>query len=177
MSYRTPNRGEHQHRWILGLPRMWWEGWERYLDLSPEKKRMVKGIVRGRIRGDKFKDIAEAVGSNVYYVSHYTHVLGIPSTRAFRMRKVAKFYCRGFSAPETAERMGLTVRAVNVLRLRLDVVPFARHKRPPRHRSPLQAQVAELHAEGLKRKEIAERLKVSTQTVGNWLATLKSSAV
>ena len=152
-------------------PRMWQEGWERYKELSLDQKTMVKGIVKGRLRGDNFKTIAEAVGLNNYYVSHYAGLVGIPSTTAFRMRRVAKLYCQSLSAPEVAERLGLTVRAVNILRQRLNLPPFPRMQRPTRPRSKIRAAVAGLVEEGhsLKVRDIAKTLGVSRQTVYNWI--------
>ncbi|WP_233842256.1 helix-turn-helix domain-containing protein [Dyella sp. 2HG41-7] len=157
-------------------PRLLRIGWERYKELDPATQRQVKGIVKGRIRGDHYKAISEAVGLNTYYVEHYTKILGLPSTRAFRMRKVAKLRYHGLSAPEVAARMGLTVRAVNILRAHMRLPPFAREKRPPRHRSPLRGHIATLHAQGLPAAEIAERLGVSRQTVHIWIKRITRAA-
>jgi hypothetical protein len=171
MSQLNPHRAWRAHLDFRFLPRMHREGWERYKDLAPETQRQVKGIVKGRLRGDHFKAISEKVGLNIYYVAHYTHVLGIPATTAFRMRRLAKLYCLGFSAPEVATRMGLTVRAVNILRTHLRLPPFPRMKRPPRPRSKVGSEVASLVEEGhsLKVRDIAKTLGVSRQTVYNRL--------
>ena len=154
-------------------PRMWREGWERYKELDPATQRQVKGIVKGRMRGAPFQVIADDVGLNLYYVSHFAGILGIPTTTAFRMRRVAKLYAQGLSAPEVAERLGLTVRAVNTLRQRLNLPPFPRMQRPNRPRSKIRAAVAGLVDEGhsLKVRDIAKTLGVSRQTVYNWIAT------
>lgn len=126
-------RAWREHNTLKFLPRMQGEGWERYEKLDPETRRQVKGIVKGRIRNDPFETIAEAVGLNRYHVAHLTTVLGIPSCTEFRMRRVAKLYFNGGSAAEVAQRMGLTVRAVNNLRARLRLPPFPREKRPKLH--------------------------------------------
>ena len=168
----NPHRARRPHHNLRTLPRLWGEGWERYKALDPGTRRVIKNIVKGRMRGDPFKVIADNVGLNLYYLSHYAGILGIPSTTAFRMRRVAKLYYQGLSAPEVAERMGLTVRAVNNLRIRLTLPPFPRMKRPNRPRSKIRAAVAGLVEEGhsLKVSDIAKTLGVSRQTVYNWIA-------
>jgi transposase len=177
--YHTDGRAWREHHNFSFLPRMQSEGWERYKELDLDTKRQVKGIVKGRLRGDHFETIGESVGLNTYYVAHYTHVLGIPTTTAFRMRRLAKLYCLGLSAPEVAKRMGLTVRAVNILRTHLRLPPFPRMERPPRPRSKVGAEVASLVEEGhsLKVRDIAKTLGVSRQTVYNWLSKHEPAAV
>ena len=168
--YHPNGHAWREHHSFKHLPRRSADGWERYKDLDLETQRQVKGIVKGRIRGDDFPSISEAVGLNAQHVSHYIHILRIPTTNEFRMRRLAKLYCQGLSAPEVAQRMGLTVRAVNVLRTRLRLPPFP--KLPPQHR-PQQHRPAQnlgvLGHPGLTVRQVAEKLGVSRQTVYNWL--------
>ncbi|KRE90825.1 hypothetical protein ASG87_01430 [Frateuria sp. Soil773] len=143
------------------------DGWERYKDLDHETQRQVKGIVKGRIRGGDFPSISETVGLSAHHVSHYIHILRIPTTNAFRMRRLAKLYCQGLSAPEVAQRMGLTVRAVNVLRGHLRLPPFPRQK----HRMKLSVP----GHPGLTVRQVAEKLGVSRQTVYNRIPAAQRS--
>jgi transposase len=176
--YHRNGHAWREHHGFRHLPRMRADCWERYKKLDPDTRRKVKGIVKGRIRGDHFETIGEAVGLNTYYVAHFTGILGIPSTAEFRMRRVAKLYFQGLSAPEVASRMGLTVRAVNNLRTRLHLPPFPREKRPPKHRTSFKLAVAGLDgwaADGLTARQIAEKMGVSRQTVYNWIKAARAA--
>lgn len=166
--YHPNGHAWREHHSFKHLPRRSADGWERYKDLDLETQRQVKGIVKGRIRGDDFPSISEAVGLNAQHVSHYIHILRIPTSNEFRMRRLAKLYCQGLSAPEVAQRMGLTVSAVNVLRGRLRLPPFPRQKRPPGRRIK---PIVPGHP-GLTVRQVAEKLGVSRQTVYNRLNRL-----
>jgi DNA-binding NarL/FixJ family response regulator len=119
------------------------------------------------MHGDHFTTIASTAGLTVYQVSIIARRLGIPTTTEFRRRRVLKLHRHGLSAPEVAERLGLTVRAVNILRQDLWLPPFPRIQRPVRHRSKIGAEVAALVEAGhsLRVKDIAKTLGVSRQTV------------
>lgn len=178
MKTTLDGRAWREHNTLRFLPRMQSESWKRYKALDTDTRRQVKGIVKGRIRGDHFETISEAVGLNTYFVAHFRGILAIPSTTEFRMRRVAKLYFQGLSAPEVASRMGLTVRAVNNLRVRLHLPPFPREKRPTQHRTPFKLAVAGLDgwaADGLTARQIAEKMGVSRQTVYNWIKAARAA--
>jgi len=141
--------------------------WDRIRALEPAERHRVKLIARGRMHGDHSTTIAATAGLTVSQVSNLARRLGIPTTTEFRRRRVLKLHRHGLSAPEVADRLGLTVRAVNILRQDLWLPPFRRMKRPPRHRSKIRAEVAALLEAGhsLRVKDIAEALGVSRQTV------------
>jgi len=145
--------------------------WDRIRELGTAERHQVKLIARGRMRGDHFTAIAATAGLTVYQVSNLALRVGIPTTTEFRRRRVLKLHRHGFSAPEVADRLGLTVRAVNILRQDLWLPPFPRIQRPVRHRSKIRAEVAALVDAGhsLRVKDIAKTLGVSRQTVYAWM--------
>lgn len=83
------------------------------------------------MRGDHSTAIAAAVGISVSQVSHLVCVLRIPTTTEFRRHRLLKLHRQGFTAAEVAERLGLTGRAVNTLRVDLSLPPFFTFRDPP----------------------------------------------